>query len=70
MTIRYLDFNNNIVEKYLSLRDMSSQNAQAYLKSVLETLNEFDLLNGIYFIATDGAPVVSSQQNGLYGPLK
>ncbi len=33
-------------------------------------MKDFNLLDKIYFLATDGAPVVYSQLNGLLGKLK
>ena len=39
---------------------MKGLNAQAYLEIDIDSLDYFDLMNGIYFLATDGAPVISS----------
>lgn len=43
--------------------------AGSYAKAVLNTLKHYGILDYLYFLATDGAPVVSSDQNGLYGIL-
>lgn len=39
------------------------------MKIVLNILGENELLDKLYFIATDGAQVVKSEQNGLVGKL-
>lgn len=49
---------------------MAGLNAQAYLNSLMNSLNRHGLTNNIMFLSTDGAKVVSSDQNGLVGLLR
>lgn len=69
ISVKYLDSSNNITEKYLAVKDMQGLDSNAYLNCLLGTLEQWDLLKGLYFIATDGAPVVASNKSGLYGLL-
>ena len=49
---------------------MDGLKAVDYLKEVVSVLEEFNIMTGLFFIATDGAPSVCSENNGLYGLLK
>ena len=46
---------------------MEGLNSDHYLKELLGILNQFDLMDKVYYLCTDGAPVVMSQKNGLVG---
>ena len=49
---------------------MNNLHAQEYKDLIWSALKKHNLQNKLYFLATDGAKVVSSAKEGLYGKLK
>lgn len=49
---------------------MSGLNSDAYLDAIIEALKDFGIYDNLFFLCTDGAAVVASGKNGLYGKLK
>lgn len=49
---------------------MEKLNSDGYLSIVVNILESHKLTENIYFMCTDGAPVVCSNDNGLYGKLR
>ena len=49
---------------------MLGLNSDAYLTKLICALKEYQILDNVFFLATDGAKVVSSDQNGLVGKLR
>ena len=49
---------------------MEKLNSDGYLSIMVNILETHKLTENIYFMCTDGAPVVCSSNKGLYGKLK
>jgi hypothetical protein len=70
ITCKYLNTENEITEKFLSLRELPALDAKSYIEQIIKALDDYELLQYLTFLCTDGARVVSSDQNGVYGLLQ
>ncbi|KAL4500764.1 hypothetical protein ABPG72_019998 [Tetrahymena utriculariae] len=70
ITARYIDFNYQVKEEYLTIKQLDECDSQGYLNLLIANLKEYNLLRNIIILNTDGCPVVSSLNNELAGKLK
>jgi hypothetical protein len=64
--IRFLE-RETVREKFLELVHLQEANASIIFDLIVKCLKKYELLHKLVAIATDGAPVMSSKQNGVQG---
>ncbi|KAL4510380.1 hypothetical protein ABPG72_020842 [Tetrahymena utriculariae] len=70
ITCRYLDSSNEIQERFLAIKELNNFQASSFVEEINNALQELNIYQHLYFLSTDGASVVSSDKNGVYGKLK